>query len=79
MVCDLASKFLSSPQKTLPQPYLHKSIEEHQWKDDDGSEGRGQKHYDADFHQLEEVAQHHLQAVWNHAVNGINLLGESVE
>ncbi|KAG7215737.1 hypothetical protein INR49_021958 [Caranx melampygus] len=39
----------------------------------------GQQHDNADLQQLEQVPQHHLQPIRDHAVNGIDLFGETVQ
>lgn len=59
--------------------YLNKGVKEGEGHDDGGGKGSGHQHDDADLHQLEDVAQHHLQAFGHHAVDGVNLLGEAVE
>jgi len=59
--------------------YLNEGVEEGQGQDEDGGEGRGHHDDDADLQQLEDVAQHHAQALGDHAVDGVDLLGESVE
>lgn len=59
--------------------YLNESIEESKRKQDHASKRSGHQHNDADFQQFEEVPQHHSQAVGNHAVDGVDLLGEAVQ
>lgn len=59
--------------------YLDKGVKESQRQDDHDCEGRRHQHDDADLHEFKDVAQHHLQAVGDHAVDGVNLFGKAVE
>lgn len=59
--------------------HLDEDIEEDQRQDDEASEGRGQQQDHQHLEQLEQVAQHHLEAVRDHAVDGVHVAGEAVE
>lgn len=59
--------------------YLDKGVKESERQDDHGGEWRRHQHDDADLHEFKDVAQHHLQAVGNHAVDGVDLFGKAVE
>lgn len=58
---------------------LDEDVEQSQRKNDDSGDGRGHEHDDADLQQLEDVSQHHLKGLGDHAVDGVDLLGEAVE
>lgn len=59
--------------------YLDKGVKESERQDDHGCKRRRHQHDDADLHEFKDVAQHHLQAIGNHAVDGVNLFGKAVE
>lgn len=59
--------------------YLDKGVKESERQDDRGCKGRRHQHNDADLHEFKDVTQHHLQAVGDHAVDGVDLFGEAVE
>lgn len=59
--------------------YLDEGVKESKRQDDHGCKRCCHQHDDADLHEFEDVAQHHLQAIRDHAVNGINLFGKAVE
>lgn len=69
----------SKPSDVRGGAYLDEGVEESEGQDDHGGEGRRYQHDDADLHQLKDVAQHHLQALGDHAVDGVDLFGEAVE
>lgn len=59
--------------------YLDEDVDAGQGKKHQAGVGRSQQHDDADFQQLEQVTQHHLQTLRDHAVNGVYLFGEAVQ
>lgn len=72
-------KVLVVNTSVVGKTYLNKGVKEGKRHNDGSCKGSGHQHYDADFHELEDVAQHHLQAFRDHAVDGIDLFGEAVE
>lgn len=60
-------------------PHLYEDVDAGEGEEHQPGEGRGQQQDDADLQELKEVAQHHLQPVGDHAVDGVHLLGEAVQ
>lgn len=59
--------------------YLYKGVKESERQDDHSCKRCRHQHDDADLHEFKDIAQHHLQAIGDHAVDGINLFGKAVE
>lgn len=74
-----ARKFRLHREPSEKKSHLDEDIEEDQRQDDEAGEGRGQQQDHQHLEQLEQVAQHHLEAVRDHAVDGVHVAGEAVE
>lgn len=59
--------------------YLDKGVKQSERENYHGCKRCRHQHDDADLHEFKDIAQHHLQAIGDHAVDGINLFGKAVE
>ncbi len=59
--------------------YLYEDVDTGEGKEHQPCEGSGQQQNDADLQQFEQVTQHHLQPIRNHAINCVDFFGEAVQ
>ncbi len=59
--------------------YLDKGIEQSQWQYDHSCKRSRHQHDNANLQKFEHIAQHHLQPIRDHAINGVYLFRETIE